>query len=90
MLLQTHNVKTLGALAFSIGTPQSPPSDEAFKDWATVVNGGTEPDMGTLAGLRRLHFEASAMVIADLKSRVTSDVSRIKRANYRLLKRLPG
>lgn len=74
-LLHGQNVKILGSLAFAIGTPQTPPADTAFRDWATLVNGGVEPDMGVLAGLRRLHFEASAMVIAELKSKVTSDVT---------------
>lgn len=68
-------MKTLGSLAFAIGTPQAPPTDEAFKDWATRVNGGVDPDMGTLSALRRIHFEASAVVIAELKSRVTTDVA---------------
>ena len=61
----------MSGLAFSIGTPQAPPSDEQFKDFATRLNGGTDMNFGTQAALRRLHFEASAVVMAELKSKAT-------------------
>jgi hypothetical protein len=70
-LLVDHGIRNLSALAFSVGTPQSPPSDEMFSDFATRVNGGTPMSFGTQAALRRLHFEASAIIMAELKARAT-------------------
>ena len=70
-LLVDHGIRSLSTLAFSVGTPQSPPSDEMFSDFATRVNGGTPMSFGTQAALRRLHFEASAIIMAELKARAT-------------------
>ena len=70
-LLVDHGIRSLSALAFSVGTPQSPPSDEMFSDFATRVNGGTPMSFGTQAALRRRHFEASAIIMAELKARAT-------------------
>lgn len=71
ILLVAQGIRSLSGLAFSIGTPQAPPSDEQFKDFATRLNGGTDMNFGTQAALRRLHFEASAVVMAELKSKAT-------------------
>ena len=70
-LLQSNGIKNLSALAFSSGTPQQPPTEDQFKDFATQLNGGVDLSFGMLAGLRRLHFEASAIVMAELKSKAT-------------------
>ena len=51
------------------GTPQSPPTEEHFKEFATQVNGGVDMSFGMQAHLKRLHFEAAAIVMAELKSR---------------------
>ena len=79
LTLYGQDIKSLSALAFSIGTPQVPPTDEQFKEFATRLNGSTEMNFGTQAALRRLHFEASAIVMAELKSKAsdtTGDSSR--------------
>ena len=68
-LLVNHGIKSLSALAFASGTPQSPPSEEQFKEFATQVNGGVDMSFGMQAHLKRLHFEAAAIVMAELKSR---------------------
>ena len=60
-------------LAFAIGTPQTPASDEAFKAFATEINGFVEPSITMMALLRRLHFEAVTMVVAHLKTNVAID-----------------
>ena len=39
-LLQSKGIRNLSALAFSISTPQVPPSDEQFKDFTTRPNDG--------------------------------------------------
>ena len=70
-LLQGHGTRSLSSLAFAAGTPQSPPSEEQFKEFATMVNGGTEINFGMQAHLRRLHFEAAAIIMAELKSKAT-------------------
>ena len=73
-MLVGQEIRNLSALAFSIGTPQVPPTDEQFKEFATRLNGGVEMTFGNHAALRRLHFEASAIVMAELKTKAT-DVS---------------
>ena len=70
-LLVNNGIRSLSALAFASGTPQSPPSEEQFKDFATQLNGGVDLSFGMQAHLKRLHFEASAIVMAELKSRAT-------------------
>ena len=80
-------------------TPQSPPTDDQFKEFATGINNDTEMTFGELARLRRLHFEASAIVMAELKSKATEttgDGGRklpVAEKNARLLEqegRFPG
>ena len=70
-MLTTQRINNFSSLAFACGTPQSPPSEEQFKEFANVVNGGVDMTFGELAGLRRVHFEASAIVMAELKSKAT-------------------
>ena len=69
--LVNNGIKSLSALAFASGTPQSPPTEEQFKDFATQINGGVDMSFGMQVHLKRLHFEASAIVMAELKSRAT-------------------
>ena len=70
-LLVGQGILNLSALAFAVGTPQVPPSDEQFKDFATGINNGIDMSFGQQSALRRLHFEASAIVMAELKSKAT-------------------
>ena len=72
-LLDGHGLKTFSQLAFAAGTPQSPVSDETFKQFANDLNGGTDMSIANLAKLRRLHFEAQTLVVAHLKSQVAVD-----------------
>ena len=65
-------IRSFSILAFSSGTPQSPPSDEAFRTFAD----GVLPmgyNMATYSAFRRLHFEAATLVVAQLKQKVTGD-----------------
>ena len=64
---------TFMRMAFAIGTPQMPASEEAFKTFATDLNNGIEPSITMMSLLRRLHFEAVTMVVAHLKTNVTTD-----------------
>ena len=65
-------IRTFSGLAFASGTPQNPPSDDVFRNFADgILPGGY--DMATYSSFRRLHFEASTLVVAQLKSRVIGD-----------------
>ena len=65
-------IRTFSGLAFASGTPQNPPSDDVFRNFADgILPGGY--DMATYSSFRRLRFEASTLVVAQLKSRVIGD-----------------
>ena len=67
-----QGIKSFSSLAFSSGTPQSPPSDDAFRTFAdSVLPAGY--NMATFSSFRRLHFEAATLVVAQLKQKVTGD-----------------
>ena len=67
-----EGIRTFSGLAFASGTPQNPPSDDLFRNFADgILPGGY--DMATYSSFRRLHFEASTLVVAQLKSRVIGD-----------------
>jgi hypothetical protein len=72
LAIANRGIRTFSTLAFSAGTPQSPPSDDAFRNFA---DGVLPPgyDMATYSAFRRLHFEASTLVVAQLKAKVTGD-----------------
>ena len=76
-------VSTYSLLAFSIGTPQTPPTDDQFDNLAGRVF-GRGFTIGQQSILRRLHFEATTLVVASLKERVTQDA-----ADPSSLKKLP-
>ena len=56
MLLNRQGINTFSSMAFSIGTPNQPPTDAAFEQFAQRVF--TLPSMGQTGKLRRLLFEA--------------------------------
>ena len=63
LAISNRGIRTFSTLAFSAGTPQNPPSDEAFRTFAdSVLPPGY--DMATYSAFRRLHFEASTLVVA--------------------------
>ena len=65
-------IRTFSSLAFASGTPQNPPSDEAFRAFAdTILPMGY--NMASYSAFRRLHFESSTLVVAQLKARVTGE-----------------
>ena len=67
-----EGIRTFSGLAFASGTPQNPPTDDVFRNFADgILPGGY--DMATYSSFRRLHFEASTLVVAQLKSRVIGD-----------------
>ena len=72
LAILNRGIRSFSMLAFSVGTPQTPPTDDAFRNFADQV---LPPgyDMGTYSAFRRLHFEASTLVVAQLKAKVTGD-----------------
>ena len=66
MLLNRQGINTFSSMAFSIGTPNQPPTDAAFEQFAQRVF--TLPSMGQTGKLRRLLFEAQTFVLAQLKT----------------------
>ncbi|CAE7248436.1 unnamed protein product [Symbiodinium sp. CCMP2456] len=96
--LAGKDIRTFSDLAFACGTPQSPPSQDDFRNFADEIL-GVGASLGDTAKLTRLHFEASTYVIAQLKQQVVGDTTdEPKRlplaeneARYRDLRhRLPG
>ena len=70
-------IETFSNLAFAVGTPQAPASDDAFRTFAdTVLPAGY--GMAAYSGLRQLHFEATTLVVAQLKAEVTGDTEEGK------------
>lgn len=65
-------LQTFSALAFAVGTPQTPPSDDDFRVFADALLPAGY-GMGSYSGLRRLHFEATTLVVAQLKAKVTGE-----------------
>ena len=76
------DIKTYSGLAFSCGTPRVQPSEAEFKTFADEVCGG-EASIGQVSKLRRLHFEASTLVVAQLRTMVEGDTPEAPR-------KLPG
>ena len=70
--LKAQGVKSFSALAFTIGTPQAAPSDRQYEDLSIKVF-GESPTLGQVASLRRLHFEATTLIVATLNEQVKSD-----------------
>ena len=74
-------IDSFSKLAFSVGTPQSPPTEAQFDAFARTVF-GAGVTVGETSNLKRVHFEATTLVIASLKERVSSedaDSSTIKK-----------
>ena len=65
-------VDSFSKLAFSVGTPQSHPTEQQFDAFARVVF-GAGVTVGETANLKRVHFEATTLIIASLKERVASE-----------------
>ena len=73
--LTAQNINTFSAMAFALGTPQTPPTDQQFDTLAQTVFGGGFT-LGQASLLRRLHFESTTLMIASVKQRVDGEVFR--------------
>ena len=70
--LDAQEIKNHSAMAFTMGTPQMPPSDEQFNLLAQRVF-GANPTVGQMSAIRRIHFESTMLVVSTIKEKVTSD-----------------
>lgn len=72
--LAGQNISTFSGMAFSLGTPQAPPSDQQFNTLSQAVF-GAGATLGQTAMLRRLHFESTTLMIASVKQKVDSEAA---------------
>ena len=72
--LDAQQVRTFRTLAFSMGTPQSPPTEAQFDAFASAVF-SAGPTLGQKAMLRHLHFEATTLVVQTYRDLVNQDTS---------------
>ena len=70
--LSALGICDFSTLAFSLGTPQNPPTDDQVKKLSSKVF--TNPTLGQLALLRRLHYEAMALTVASFNKQVGPDI----------------
>ena len=82
--LRAQGIVNFSLLAFSVGSPQSPPTEAQLDTFAARVYGAA-PTIGQLANLKRLFFESTTLVIASLKQSVSSESSD----QQHTVKRLP-
>ena len=68
--LSALGIGDFSTLAFTLGTPQKPPTDEQFDTLGAKVF--TDPTLGQLALLRKLHFEATTLMVASINEQVKS------------------
>ena len=72
-LMHDNNLNFFSQLAFVCEVPQSPPSKLEFIAFCVNINGGVNLSLSKTSEVRRLHFESSTMVVAHLKSQVSSE-----------------
>ena len=70
-LFHIVSIHTFSELAFSIGIPQTPVPDAEMQRFTDNLHGGPAT-VGDCAVVKRLHFEAITLVMADLRSQVST------------------
>ena len=70
--LKNQGVRCFSALAFTIGTPPTAPSDNQYDELAVKIF-GADPTLGQVSSSRSLHFEATTLIIVSLNEQVKSD-----------------
>eukprot|EP00435_Cladocopium_sp_Y103_P015409 s326_g3.t1 len=69
-----NGVTSLARLAFAAAPPGTTPSDEQIR---ALFGSALAPNMGTLASMKRLVFEAQTLVVADVKNKVSKKEENI-------------
>ena len=72
-LMVDNQLNTFSDLGFAVGTPQVPASAPEFETFCTTINHGVEMTISELSKVRRLHFEASTMIVAHTRQQVSGD-----------------
>ena len=72
LALGAQGIHNHSMLAFSVGSPQAPPTEPQFDAFAQLVY-GRGPTIGELSNLKRLHFESTTLSIASLKQTVANE-----------------
>ena len=70
--LAAQGIERFKDLAFAAGTPQAPPTDQAFRELVSNFH-GAGATLGQTATLRHLHFESTTLVIQTYKELVSHD-----------------
>ena len=68
--IEAEGWTSMGAFAFATSQPPGMADDTAFRRDIAVPILGANPQLGPLAAVRRLFFEAYTMVAADMRDRV--------------------
>ena len=66
----TEGIRNFSTLAFAFGSRQNPVADNVFTQFVEKLFGGAT--IGDSAILRRVHFEATTLLLPDLKSQAAS------------------
>lgn len=73
--LTAQGLNTYSKLAFAIGPPQKPPTDDEFNAFCANLNAGVDMTLADTAAVKRMHFESLTIVIANLKTKATTDAT---------------
>lgn len=73
--LRNAGFTIVGQLAFAVNRPGQETTDAQFDAWATRINGGVAPALGSVAALKRLHFESEIVLTSMMRSAVEQPVS---------------
>ena len=71
--LRAQGIENFSQMAFALGTPTAPPTDDALKRFASILDSlpaGVDPTLGAVANVRKLVFESQTLVLASLKAQV--------------------
>jgi hypothetical protein len=78
-LFHAQSINTFSSLAFGVGTPQESVNDADRKAFTDKIF-TREATIGEVAYVKRLHFEASTVVMADLKAQaIMGDITEPSR-----------
>ena len=66
-MMAQNQLRTFSDLGFAVGTPQAPASTSEFDTFCNQLNGNVDMSISEVSRVRRLHFEACALIVAHTK-----------------------
>ena len=69
-VMARNQLRAFSDLGFAVGTPQAPASSAEFDTFCNELNGDTDMTISEVSRVRRLHFEACALIVAHTKQQV--------------------